>query len=398
LQLAHDGKEMVARTEELPDSGKLPTLELVPEMRVDPQRQPAAEPGQAAIAPAVVPAPPLAPVPPSSTAPTLKSTSSPIAEPARDAAREPLRDSVRDPAPEPTRESDAERREPARPRLRDVLREGTPQRRPGRDSPRNPSSQAPSMPRESPAQPPPLPSPALATPAIEPQQQPAARRREAQIYRLRSPWLAVLSLAILVIGAVAGGLMAWQLNLLQTQVTALQSSVVQNGQVAGATQRLADAATQANEIANQALVTTTRPWVGVETVEAGPIQSNLPLNIEVRVRNSGRTPSDDVQGLFLVYISPIDAPPALLSDPCTSCVRSVVLPNGVVTYKLSVRENVMTPDEVQRIKEGRDTMWIVGRLDYHDAEGEGHTTRSCLFYRTSGLVAFSACSDGNSAN
>ncbi len=93
------------------------------------------------------------------------------------------------------------------------------------------------------------------------------------------------------------------------------------------------------------------------------------------MRNSGRTPSTDVQGLFLVYISPLDNPPALLADQCASCVRSVVLPNGVVSYKLSVRDNVMTADEVQRIKDGKDTMWIVGRLDYHDGEGEAHTTR-----------------------
>ena len=116
------------------------------------------------------------------------------------------------------------------------------------------------------------------------------------------------------------------------------------------------------------------------------------------MRNSGHTPSVDVQGLFLVYISPINSPPALLTDQCASCLRSVLLPNGMVSYKLSVRDSVMTPDEVQRIKDGKDTMWIVGRLDYHDGEGELHTTKSCLYYRTSGIAAFTACNDGNTAS
>jgi hypothetical protein len=191
---------------------------------------------------------------------------------------------------------------------------------------------------------------------------------------------------------------AWQLNLLQGQMGDLRAAIAQNGKIADATGRLSDAATQANEIANQSLATATRPWIGVDTVEAGPIQPGQPLNIEVRARNSGRTPSTDVQGLFLVYISPLANPPALLADQCASCVRSVVLPNGVASYKLSVRDKVMTADEVQRIKDGKDTMWIVGRLDYRDGEGEAHTTRSCLYYRNSGIAAFTACSDGNSAN
>lgn len=215
---------------------------------------------------------------------------------------------------------------------------------------------------------------------------------------VRNPGLRPLIAVIVILGLIGAGLMAWQLNVLQTQMADLHIAIAQNAKIAEATSRLSDAATQSNELATQSMTGATRPWVGVEAVEASPIQANEPLTMEVRVRNSGRTPSTDVQGLFLVYISPLDNPPALLADQCPSCVRSVVLPNGVVSYKLSVRGSVMTADQVQRIKDGKDTMWIVGRLDYHDGEGEAHTTRSCLYYRTSGIPAFTACADGNSAN
>lgn len=215
---------------------------------------------------------------------------------------------------------------------------------------------------------------------------------------VRNPGLRPFIAVVVILGLIGAGLMAWQLSVLQNQMADLHTAIAQNEKIADATSRLSDAATQSNEIATQSMTSATRPWVGVEAVEASSIQANQPLTMEVRVRNSGRTPSTDVQGLFLVYISPLDNPPALLADQCPSCVRSVVLPNGVVSYKLSVRGSVMSADQVQRIRDGKDTMWIVGRLDYHDGEGEAHTTRSCLYYRTSGIPAFTACADGNSAN
>ncbi|MGH6982444.1 MAG: hypothetical protein ACREFC_14680, partial [Stellaceae bacterium] len=241
--------------------------------------------------------------------------------------------------------------------------------------------------------------PPLSAPVVAADNQKAAvPPAQPSAMTVRSPGLSLLAILILVLGLIGAGLLAWQLNLMQGQMSDLRAAIAQNGKIADAANRLSDAAMQSNEIANQSFANATRPWVGVDAVEAGTIQAGRPLNIEVRVRNSGRTPSTDVQGLFLVYISPIDNPPALLADQCSSCVKSVVMPNGVVSYKLSVRDTVMTADEAQRIRDGKDTMWIVGRLDYRDGEGESHTTRSCLYYRNSGIAAFTACSDGNSAN
>lgn len=219
-----------------------------------------------------------------------------------------------------------------------------------------------------------------------------------EVVAVRQPVLSLLFVLLLVLALLGAGLLAWQLYLLRGQMNSIGAAGAQDAKIADAAGRLADAATQANEIAGQSLASSTRPWVGVDAVEAGPLEPGQPLNIDVRVRNSGRTPSTDVQGLFLVYISPLDNPPALVADQCASCVRSVVLPDGVVSYKLSVRDSVMTTDEVQRIRDGKDTMWIVGRLDYHDGEGEAHTTRSCLYYRSTGIASFTACSSGNSAN
>lgn len=309
----------------------------------------------------------------------------PAAEPAidmpRDIAREPPRDIARD---------------TPRPPVRDIARDAPPKDPPRmRDKPRDRDQlqdllREVQAAREAPLSVPPLAADARKTVAPPP---PATGA-----ITVRSPGLTLLAIVILVLGIAGAGLLAWQLNLLQSQMSELHVAVAQNGKIADAANRLSDTAMQANEIANQSLASATRPWVGVDAVEAGAIQAGRPLNIEVRVRNSGRTPSTDVQGLFLVYISPIDNPPALLADQCASCVKSVVLPNGVVSYKLSVRDTVMTADEVQRIRDGKDTMWIVGRLDYHDGEGEAHTTRSCLYYRSSGVASFTACSDGNSAN
>jgi hypothetical protein len=287
---------------------------------------------------------------------------------AKEISRNPIKDLAQDSARDAYREAKRERlRDPVRDPLEDLLRDA------GRESPRTVL--------------PPLPAPPLGSPPPHP-----------QTLTVRTPWLGTFTVLVAVLGLIGAALLGWQLYLLKGQMDGLRAAVAQSGKVADAASRLSDTATQANEIANQALAGSTRPWIGVDTVEAGGIQAGQPLAIEVRVRNSGRTPSTDVQGLFLVYISPIDSPPALLTDQCSSCVRSVMLPNGTVSYKLSVRDNVMTADEVRRIKEGKDTMWIVGRLDYHDGEGEMRTTRSCLYYRTSGIASFTACSDGNSAD
>jgi hypothetical protein len=398
------------------DDGDLPALELRPEMRIDygAMRDPARE-----LLRDLARAQPRTPDVPREAAPeplldiAAEAPRDMPREAPRDLAREPLRDLARERMREAPSEPREPIREPGREPPRDIARE-VPREVP-RDIPREPFREAArEMPREAPresepprfvpprAPPRPVAQP-IPPPPIQPSPPPAAQPAPplpaaAQRMALRSPWLTSLTLVVALLGAVGAALLGWQLYLLQEHMAALQASISQSGQVADAATRLSDAATQANEIANQALATTARPWIGVDTVEAGSIQPNQPLSIEVRVRNSGRTPSTDVQGLFLVYISPIDNPPALLSDQCSSCVRSVVLPNGNVTYKLSVKDSVMTPDEVQRIKDGKDTMWIVGRLDYHDGEGESHTSKSCLSYRTSGIASFTACNDGNSAN
>ena len=316
----------------------------------------------------------------------------------RDIAREAPRDIAKD-GPRPTIRDIARDAgvisTPTKERQRDPIVRDSPQREPtresGRDAGRDPLLEflrdANASRAETPRQPPPVAS--AAVPQV------AGTQQTIMVRNSGLSWLAALLLVVAIVG---GGLMAWQLNLLQGQMADLRSAVAQNGKIADAVSRLSDAATQANEISGQSLAASTRPWVGVDAIESSGIEPGQPLNIEVRVRNSGRTPSTDVQGLFLVYISPLDNPPALLVDQCASCVRSVVLPNGVVSYKLSVRDKVMTPDEVQRIKDSKDTMWIVGRLDYHDGEGETHTTRSCLYYRAGGVSSFTACSDGNSAN
>ncbi|MGH6988370.1 MAG: hypothetical protein ACREE3_00615 [Stellaceae bacterium] len=247
---------------------------------------------------------------------------------------------------------------------------------------------------------------------------------------VRQTALSFIVAAIVILGLIGAGLLAWQLYLIRGEMAQLAAlgtrprtivhtssnpvpetipGLAQLGpqlsrltaettRVANSVGQLGDAATQANELAGQALVTGTRPWIGVDTVAASPIVAGQPLTIEVRVRNSGRTPSTDVEGLFLVYISPAGKPPTALDHRCKSCKRSVVLPNGVVTYRLSVRDSVMTPDEVQRIESGKDAMWIIGRLDYHDGEGDPHTTQSCLYYRATGAGSFSACNDGNAAD
>jgi len=236
---------------------------------------------------------------------------------------------------------------------------------------------------------------ATPSPPIEPKPSPTAIPQTTAGGKPRFNGLAIV-LALLGIFGVL--LIAWQLAVLQSQVASLRGIVAENPHSMETMARLADAATQGNEIATQALAAASRPWVGVDTVEAGPVVANQSLNIEVLVRNSGRTPSTDVQGLFLVYISAIDNPPQLLNETCASCVRGVVLPNGIVSYKLVVRDSITAPDEVQRIKDGKDTIWIVGRLDYHDADGDMHTTKSCLFYRGGGTAGFSACNDGNFAS
>jgi hypothetical protein len=308
----------------------------------------------------------------------------------RDIARETPRDIAKEGLRPPIR--DIARDAPARERQREPNLRDTSSREPrdaGRESVRDPLQEflrEANASREPPRQPPPA-APVAAQTAGTP-----------QTVTVRNPGLSLLAVLLLILAIVGGGLIVWQLNLLQGQMADLRSAIAQNGKIADAVSRLSDAATQANEISGQSLAASTRPWVGVDAIEASGIEAGQPLNIEVRVRNSGRTPSTDVQGLFLVYISPLDNPPALLADQCASCVRSVVLPDGVVSYKLSVRGKVMTADEVQRIKDGKDTMWIVGRLDYHDSEGETHTTRSCLYYRGGGVSSFTACSDGNSAN
>jgi hypothetical protein len=241
------------------------------------------------------------------------------------------------------------------------------------------------------------------------------------LYRIRrsTGWMAFFS-AVIAIGGAASAYFFWQqLDVMQDQLEQMQelSRIVQRSLDAGSAQSLsaakvmpdladqirrsiessnrqAGAAERLGDIANKALLSLDRPWVGIESVAIGLLQSNHSLALKVVVHNGGRSPAFNLQAIFNATIPAAkDVVPPEIRE-CSGCFLAPLLPNASTNYDVVVDASVMTTEKIKHIKSGVDVIVLFGKIYYTDASKELHTTSVCMTYAPN-LAEFGACAEGN---
>ena len=188
-----------------------------------------------------------------------------------------------------------------------------------------------------------------------------------------------------------------QMNALRGQLGEMKHASEQVEKAITATNRQADAAERANEIANAGILASDRPWVGVDFVQTPPVEPNKDFPAKVIVKNSGRSPAISLHGTVRIHILPDIDPLPELPDECIGCAESVLFPNGALSFDITVGAALITQEKVDRIKNGTDLIFFDGRFDYLDAAQRPHKTFVCSVYMVKS-AGFVGCASGNHAD
>jgi lipoprotein signal peptidase len=135
----------------------------------------------------------------------------------------------------------------------------------------------------------------------------------------------------------------------------------------------------ANETAEQALLSSDRPWVGVEQFEwhtDAPSESRKQLSkIEVWIKNSGRTPALRASAIFSGALRNFsDAAPGPVVPFAAAIEHSVIFPNGELRYWPFFNWSDLSDEQLAAVSIGSLVVWITGRIEYIDAAGRRHST------------------------
>jgi len=241
------------------------------------------------------------------------------------------------------------------------------------------------------------------------------------LYRIRraNGWMAFFSMVVAAT-AVGGAYVLWQqLGVMQDQLDSIEEM---SDQVKGALEsdkkqsadlqvlvktltdridglaveanRQARSAEKASAVVSQALLALNRPWLAVESISAANVlQINRALAIKVTVRNSGRGPALKVRAFFQLETTSKGVAVPSVRD-CESCIASTVMPNGLVAYDVSIDPDLLSREKVTAVKQGEESLTLIGKIDYSDIGEKPHATELCRKYVPQRAI-FTDCEQGD---
>jgi hypothetical protein len=155
-------------------------------------------------------------------------------------------------------------------------------------------------------------------------------------------------------------------------------------------------AKKANDISKKSVLFANRAWVGTVGAEAKKFEIGKPIDVLVRIKNTGHSPALQVRGGFnAALLKKGEAP----DDPATTKIdtaATVLMPNGSFHYYPFSDYAPLTQQELESILAGEIVIWIVGRVEYNDANAQPHYSIYKLHYDIKDK-GFSTAIDGTDA-
>jgi len=213
-----------------------------------------------------------------------------------------------------------------------------------------------------------------------------------QIHSIK--WKEIAGVLTLLIASAAAYIYWSQLQVMQRQLTEIQSSssltsqlIVNAAHQASATTSLAQEAKFSNDDARERFRTEQRPYVvGIEAFLNPLVEGES--GIRIHLSNSGRTPALEVAIYPVLHVFTQDLRPSggqLNSSP--------VIPSGGTTESFMIFGNV-SKDELERISNGKMKVSIEGRVIYRDVFKDRHESTFCFLYDAK-EKHFKYCDKGN---
>jgi hypothetical protein len=145
-----------------------------------------------------------------------------------------------------------------------------------------------------------------------------------------------------------------------------------------------------------------RAWVGIFAFDA-TIVKGQPAQINVHLRNVGKTPALHVRSIGIGNPVLIGSPKPLFDDPKYPPVDwGLLLPNADTGMAVSFAINPnqpLTTGAIQEIQSGNRKIYIYGHIIYDDIFGNSHLTNYCYILRPNPIgYGFISCHEHNDAN
>jgi hypothetical protein len=212
-------------------------------------------------------------------------------------------------------------------------------------------------------------------------------------------WITAVAAVIIMLATVANVVVVRrQLDVMQAGLDATRSSLDQTQRAIATANRQADAAASANQLAQEAVARSRRPWVGVTSTSLGQLLAGKPLDMALEAKNSGQSPAINAVLALRTTIVPAGQVPESPERPCSDCGRYFLLPGGTVQLPVHIDGADMTAALVRQVNNGTAVLWSVGWIDYSDDLGNSHTTQICFRFVPKPSPTLTACSTGNDAN
>lgn len=132
---------------------------------------------------------------------------------------------------------------------------------------------------------------------------------------------------------------------------------------------------RANKNAEEALLASERPWVGIEDIRIPALQANQRPNVLVVVKNFGKAPALEVVAEMRGLIRASDQEPPPVPSPMGDIsTAAVLMPNALFYFQPFQNHIVLSQQQIIDINNGVDTLWLTGCLAYKDGRDQTHLT------------------------
>lgn len=150
-----------------------------------------------------------------------------------------------------------------------------------------------------------------------------------------------------------------------------------------------------------------RAWVGIDNLawdeykdgdKTVCIKEGAPFKVGVHIKNTGKTPASLSTTRAYVYPTERGKKPILQENSILSTLptNSTLFPGGRLNIGVT-KPIVYTKEQIELIKNGQYTLYLVGMIVYKDVFGKTHFTKFCNEVSTD-LTRFEICTFDNEAN
>jgi hypothetical protein len=152
---------------------------------------------------------------------------------------------------------------------------------------------------------------------------------------------------------------------------------IQTDKLVAAAERIAAASENAIGQSVESLRLDQRAWLNIKSIGIDRPTPGNPVGIAVNMTNTGKTVARHV--VFLTVLQETKGPIGAFEIEGAPHKFAVAFPNANYS-SIGTGKRLLTKDDIEEIKSGKQRIYIFGRITYDDVFGKSHFTQFCGIY------------------